>query len=614
MACEKFRPEWVPTPLLSSAEVVRLPRSPRVSPPTALRRALAIALFALRWGMRDGLRWLRLLFNKREHSSARAVEAREFAERMGGMWIILAHLAALRSELFGEAFCRELMLTRDRARPVPLETIRQIIDEELQSQGTSFDEEFTDFAEQPMSTKSFGQFHQARLKKTGHQVSVRVRAPDAVQRAASDWWYMRGLAFILRYLDLEPHLRLDDLFFEVKLATDDLLDFRTEVAELKKIRKVLQRRRIYVPLIFSRICSQKLLVVEYIQGVSISDLKMINQTNPDRCDAWFRENNIARNRVWQRMFNMHHELLFEHSLFYTELYSKNVLLLKDDRIAFVNFCTIGTIDAELQRKYTQFCRAILARDFTKASETYLTMGPALPYKDITGMKLASSRALRNWESRTYVKRCSYHDKSLAAAVALVARSASEDRLPTFWNLARLQRAEDILGDSLAFLDSAKNGLKALRNYEEKAQLRVLAKASSQQKGGDRINTFTDIAQLNIQLSENFEHDGEYLRQRLRGFQGQIGRLSQVVGRLLRTLSRLALLGFGVEIFIDIKNRYALSFPFFDHGTMGRIFATLQIHNRAAWVAIVMGLAYLGRFLARLAKQLSSTEIRPADVL
>lgn len=615
MASRKFRSAWTPTLPLSPDEIRRPPRPPAIAPPTGWRREVALALFVLRWSLREALRWmLALLGRKKERPAAVAQEARAFAERMGGMWIILAHLASLGEELWGRSFCRELRGTRDRACVVPSAQIRQIIDEELRTQGTCFADAFSEFDDTPMSTKSFSQVHIARLKQTGHRVTVRVRPPGAEQRAASDWRFMRIVAFLLKKVGLAQSLLADDLLFEVKLAADDLLDLRTEVTELKRIRRILSKQRIYVPLIFSALSTERVLMIEYIQGVSIATIKQLSDIDPDRCDKWFRENNIKRGRVWQRIFNMHHELLFEHSLFYTELFAKNILLLKNGRIALVDFGAIGSIDAELKRKYINFCRAVLEHDFSKAAEAYLAMGPALPYQDLMGMKLSVGRALRNWEFRSYIKRHMYHEKSLGAAAGVVAQCARAQGLPKLWNLARLQKAEDILGDSLSVLDRTKNGITALRRYEYDAQKRAVAASLSNKKSKNRIGNLFDMAQLNMQLVENLEHDGKYLRQRLLGFQGRIGRAAKVLGHLLRITSAVVLLVLGIEIFTFIKNRYMAAIPGVDQGPVGRIFTSLRVDNKGLWVAVIIGLFYFRRFLAGLARQLFAKEIRPGDVV
>lgn len=612
MAARKFKPQWAPSPLPTSDQVLPPRVWPAPAPRTLLRRAVVIIRFSMVWFFRELTRYLFALRTRNtERSIESAIETREFAERMGGMWVIISRLAALRGDLLGERFCQEVSKVRDRARPLPAAVVQRIIDEQLRGLATSFDEVFSELDPEPLSARSFGQFHRARLAN-GRAVVIRVRLPDAPDRAKTDWLWLRVIKFILEQLDLEPHLRWDDLLFEVKQTTDDLLDFRTEVNELKRIRKLLRPRRIYVPEVFEKLCTESLMVTEYIEGVTVGDLERLHKRSPDRALEWMAHNKILGNRVWRRLFNAHHELLFEHNLFYTELQPSSILLLRGGRIALVSLNTIGTMEADVQSNLRQLARALSESDYTKACDTYLRMGPALPYKDLTEMRQLLLRALRKWESRTHVKNCPYFEKSLAAAMDAMARCASSQELPTSWNLARLQLAERTLEPTLEFFGSSKNSLAALKRYDRAAQLRSIRNATT--KGvKKRVERGLEVAQLNMQLFENIQYDGEYLRRRLLGFKGKVGRISEVVGRLLLLLSKFAMVAVLVQVLAYLWQRFHTAAPVADKWGISRMFGFLQTQSRGTWIVILLLLFYFRRFISNLVKQLFSPEIRPSDV-
>lgn len=597
----------------AAAAVLASVLEPVPSPVALINRASYIIKYLLKSTFREIFRVvISAIRGKRERSIEAAQEAREFAERLGGMWVILVRLASLRGDLLGVEFCRELARTRDLSTATPFAQIRKVIEEDLRTVGTSFEETFLEFDEVPLNVRSFGQVHRARLQKNKREVLVRVRSPDAPQRAKTDWRYLRIVLFFIEQLDLEPHLRWDDLMFEVKKSTEDLLDFRSEVEELKRIRKVLRKRRIYVPMIFQRYCTERVLVQEYIHGISVADLVQATHLNPRLGDDWMRENKIDPRRIWSRLFKVHHELLFEHNLFYTELSPSSILLLKGNRLAFVSFGSVGTLDADLQRRYRTLYRAFLTADYTKACDYYLTLGPALPYKDITNMKQQSLRLLRKWESRTHIKNCPYSEKSLGSAVGQLAHCASAQQLPTFWNLARLQLSEQILNSSLEFFDPTKSSLKALRRYEQSAQIRSIKNALTRNVR-KRINTATDVAQLNLQLLENFENDGEYLRNRLAGVQAKLSKISAIAGRLVGLLSKVAILAIVLQVFLFFKQGYHVSVPLADQGTLGKILSTIRPRTTASWVVLFAILFYFRRFLTKLTQQLFTKSLGPGDV-
>lgn len=582
---------------------------PLPSPLTLAQRAS----FILKFCFISLVRELILFIFNRQRSAESARKTRMYAERLGGMWITLVKLSSLRGDLLGVEFCRELARTRDRTYPAPFDEIRGLVDKEMRSVGTSFDEVFSEFQESPLAIRSYAQIHRARLRKNGREVVVHVRAPGAVQRAKMDWNYMSTLLRFVTYLNLEPHLRLNDLMFEVKKATDDLLDFRTEVEELRRIGRVLRRRRIYVPVVYRRYCTEAILVLEYISGVSVSDLIRCTNEDPVRVTEWMRENKIDRRRVWRRLFDAHYELLFENNLFYTELLPSSIMLLKNNRIAFVTLGSIGTLDADLQQKYRQLCRSLTEGDYTKACDTYLMMGPPLPYKEVSGMKNSSTRGLRKWESRTHVKSVPYSQKSLGSAIGVLTRHASEQELPTSWNLARLEAAEHTLCSSLEFFDATRSSIKELKRCDRAAQIRAIKQATTK-RIRKRLNAASDVAQLNMQLLENVQHDGDYLRRRLLGAQAKLSKVSAIVGRIVKIIANLTLLALAIETVLYIKEGYRISIPLAERGTLGRILAVVHPHSAGSWILLLIVLFLVGRGLRKVSLHLFAKEVRPGDVV
>lgn len=636
MASRHFKQAWIPTPLSGQSAVAHrstttilplsaallagsvdelgsdLTTAPVRSPVAQMSRAYTIIKTLAEFIFKELLYAIYTsLGGKKERPISAARKSRKFAEHMGGMWVILIRLASLRSDVLGVAFSRELALTQDRWLPGPFAEIRNVVEQDLRAAGTSFDAEFCEFDKVPIAVRSFGQAHRARLRDSNREVIVRVRTPGAVQRAQTDWRFMQILLFILKWLAIGPQMRWDDLFFEAKKATSDQLDFRAEVGELQRIGKILRRRRIYSPPVCARLCTERLLVSEYMKGTTVADLMRAHKADPALCDNWLRENNIDLRRVWRKLFNAHHELLFEHNLFYTELWPSGIVLLRDNRIALVTM--IGTLDSALQSKVRQLYRALMESDYTKACDTYLMMGPPLPYTDTANLKQSVLRALRKWESRTHIKSCPYAEKSLSTALGHLVRCARQQGLPPSWNLARLQLAEQTLNMSLEFLNPGKNPLKALRSYERAAQLRVIKQAAG--KGArKRIDSMADVAQLNVQLLENFQHDGEYLRRRLIGVQAKLGKVSAIVGRLVTMVAKLAMVALAVQLFLIIKYGQRAMLPFADQGFVGWALVMLRPHSRPAWVVLFLVLFFFWRFLRKLARQLFSREVRPSDVL
>nr|AIR74908.1 ABC-1 domain protein [Chondromyces crocatus] len=533
---------------------------------------------------------------------------RRFVERMGGMWVVMARMASLRVDLLGAGLCQELSLTRDRAMPVPMGVLRKVIDEELQKRGATVDQVFDELHERPMNARAFSQFHLGRLKEGGHQVVVRVRPPDAVQRAKTDWAHMQFFLGLFERFGILPHLRWKALMFEVKKATDDQLDFRTEEAEVRRISKILRSRRIYVPRLHRRYTGERLLVSEYIRGVSVEDLDVALRQDREGVALWMQQNGINPPRICRRLFQARLELLFEHNMFYTELLPRNVLLLRRNRIALLTLNTIGTLETTVVRQYQMLCQALVAEDYTKVCDSFLSMGPPLPRKDLSGMRTAVMRSLKVWTSRTYIKSCWYSEKSLSAAMLRLEVCAGLYRLPASWDLTRLHFAEQTLDRTLEILDRGLSCIKELGNYARASQRRAIERAVSMKSMGQMRN-LSDLVQVGMQLAENFQFDNDYLRRRVMGFQGSVGRAVQVARRMVTMLMRVAMVVIALEGFLYFKNGDHLAMGQ-EGGLPGRWLGDLLTQSRWTWVVVLAGVLYIGRYVLGLTRELFKEEIRP----
>src|ERR1700683_1556933 len=99
------------------------------------------------------------------------VRLRRALETLGGAWIKLGQLLALRFDLLPEAYCVELFGLLNRVAPFPYEEVERIIRGEL---GREVEEIFSSFEREPFGSASIGQVHGAVLHN-GRRVAVKVQ-------------------------------------------------------------------------------------------------------------------------------------------------------------------------------------------------------------------------------------------------------------------------------------------------------------------------------------------------------------------------------------------------------------------------------------------------------
>ena len=155
---------------------------------------------------------------------------------------------------------------------------------------------------------------------------------------------------------IQPHMRWQDMLWEVEQLMAEELDYNYEIANIRRMKKVLSRHNIYVPKVFSHYCSERVLVMEFIHGVVMADYLKVAASDPLRLKAWCEENNVEPRRLGKRLFFSNLRQLFEDNLFHGDLHPGNIVLLRDSRIAFIDLGSIGFSDRDFLEKYALYFR------------------------------------------------------------------------------------------------------------------------------------------------------------------------------------------------------------------------------------------------------------------
>ncbi|MEM9714320.1 MAG: AarF/UbiB family protein, partial [Actinomycetota bacterium] len=115
------------------------------------------------------------------------------AEHLGPTYIKLAQIISAGEGLFPDPLVEQMKLCRDRVRPEPFETVKQVIEEDF---GKRLDELFLVFDPQSIAAASIAQVHRARLRD-GTPVVVKVQRSTVQQRVRSDLEVLSWLAPML---------------------------------------------------------------------------------------------------------------------------------------------------------------------------------------------------------------------------------------------------------------------------------------------------------------------------------------------------------------------------------------------------------------------------------
>jgi len=536
--------KWIPTKLVDrrSRPVVNEVRKPSRLRPMILMAFMFRALGVYLWLRATG----------RATPARLAGLTRKTLEGLGGLWVKIGQLLSMRRDLFSDQFCDALAALQDHATGFPFHHTARILAEDL---GQPVDRVFSEFDEVPFAAASIGQIYRARLRRNGVMVAVKIRRPTVARLVAGDirfvWWLTR----VAMMLNLLPSFRWDDFYWELDRTLSEELDYRYEANYIRRMRKSLKAHGIYVPKVFQAYCAERMLVMEFVTGVLMSDVLRIDHTDPERLDAWMQENNVDRTTVGRRLTMSLNRQIFEDNLFHGDLHPGNIVLLRNSRIALIDFGSVGWLDKDFLDRYDDFLKAMAIREYGKAADLFLLLSPDLPDIDLEPVRRDLKRFMRSWAHNAEIKSIPFSKKSIGYGYSQIARIFARHRIPTAWAFLRINRAEITLDTSLRELFPQMDYFKTLEKYLRKRELRRIQSEFEDQEVLQRaVTVLTRTPKLVEGLLEQSGFELEWMRRRARVFQGAQTKLS-FIGSLVTSFALLFAAGaLAAQIAIYINQR------------------------------------------------------------
>lgn len=306
-----------------------------------------------------------------EHYATHARRAVRLFIELGPAYIKLGQLLSVRPDVLPQPYISEFAKLQDEVPPARFEKVRPIIDEELKR---SYSEVFDSFDMSAVTGASLGQVYRAVYK--GEQVVVKVNRPGIREKVAIDIKVLRRLVPLVgRFIDKSLQYSAKSVIDQFSDTIKEEMDYRLEAGSLLAIKKNLKSERdVAIPRIYKEISSEKLLVLEYIGGIKISDIKALDQAGVDR-------KKLAR-RVAEVFFKM----LLSQELFHADPHPGNIAITQVDtptgkkitKIVLYDFGMTGTLDTITRLRLIRFYTALVDFNSSRVVDMMLELGMLQP--------------------------------------------------------------------------------------------------------------------------------------------------------------------------------------------------------------------------------------------
>ena len=318
------------------------------------RRGRRVSRYAqiTRIAIRNGLGPSLGLGRHSEDGEARQVpfarRLRHSLDECGGMFVKMGQVASTRSDLVSPPVAEELSHLQDHVAPAPPEGVRELLEDEL---GAPVDEVFAEFDWKPLAAASIGQVHRARLHG-GQQVVVKVQRPGIANSVNRDLDVLNELATMVEQRTTwGADYQVSDLADEFAERLREELDFEIEARNASDIAANLDDGSdVRIPAVFHDLTSRRVLVMEWLDGVSVRETDEIDDLGVDRRQL---AEDLLRCMLQQMLID---------AQYHADPHPGNVMVLRDGRLALIDFGAASRIDPLQQTAIRDVMVGVSQRD------------------------------------------------------------------------------------------------------------------------------------------------------------------------------------------------------------------------------------------------------------
>jgi ubiquinone biosynthesis protein len=482
---------FLPSPLIHQSEKKKI-RTEQVSQPGQF-----FGLVSLYYLIRFIVMLIGFVF-KPIPRTEKAKYVKEYLESRGGVWIKVGQLLATRRDLIPSEYCDELERLQDRVSGFSPEQAIHILESEL---GRSVSSLFFEFIEHPVAAASISQIHRARLRNTDNWVAVKILRPNIEKIFKRDLALLKSIVWILEKLAIYPYMRWSQMYDELNTMLHEEVDLRIEAGSIYRMRKTLRlHENIYVPRVFLQYCTEKVMVMEWIDGIMMTDFIAMNNTNPGYVEDWCEENEIEPHKIAETIFFTVQRQIYEDNFFHGDLHPGNIMLLRKNRISLIDFGSVGTLDSDFLKRLRLYNEFLGAGQISKAMTVMVAMSAPLPPIDVDEVVQKLVRHFLRATKITMSPAFNYQEKAQHDLVGQQSEIMKEYKIPACWDFLRISRTTGALEITLRNLDPEINySLLTLRYLEQLRQREN--QLFSNEIQNDITNLFMNIRDLNSRMVE-----------------------------------------------------------------------------------------------------------------
>ena len=304
-----------------------------------------------------------------------AQEIYDLAVRQQGLLIKFGQIVGSRPDLIPDEYVSALSRLQDQVPARPFPVIERQVVRELRR---PLHDVFSQFDREPIASASLAQVHRATLKD-GRTVAVKVQYPGIWDIVRTD---LDSIRFLLRILAvLERNLDFGPIIEEVSRNVPLELDFINEGHNAELIAANFgSRRDIIVPRIHWAYTTRRVLVMELLEGIKITDVDSLEGAG------------IDLQAVSQLVTDAYCEQLFLHGVFHADPHPGNLFVRPGPQLVMLDFGLCRKLDDQFRLGYAKLVNAMITGNAPEMVQAFRELGFRVKHANDPMPFLAMGRA------------------------------------------------------------------------------------------------------------------------------------------------------------------------------------------------------------------------------
>jgi len=332
--------------------------------------------------------WMRRIFDpKGKRLTNRAEQLRQTIEELGPTFVKFGQIVADRPDLASDHLREELKKLQSNAKPMDDGEAISLIETEL---GDPIEEVFLTLEKKHIASASIAQVYSGVLR-TGERVAIKIQRPNIKHKIEIDLILMKVLA--KQVVKTYPGLTSFNLIGFVEDFGENLmkeLDFNNEASNMLRFTDMFKDDpSCYIPKVFIKHSRQRLLVMEFIEGLRPDDIDGLRA-------AGFDPQVIAENGTHIIL-----KMILRHGFFHADPHPGNIFIRGDNQIVLLDHGMAASLKPRQIQALINFMLGFSKNDPHRIAKSLLSLSEITYFKEMEDLEFRLGEIIKKYSYMSY---------------------------------------------------------------------------------------------------------------------------------------------------------------------------------------------------------------------